>query len=616
VNNPDKTVKFNGMEWYVIADNSMVLDDGTLTLLAKYPISSEQFNPKGGNNKYSTSAIKNKLDKMTLGIEAPTLKTYGQTGEGISAEATIPSGSFMSVSDAIASTDLEDVGVTDAKLYLLSEEEALALDQNIRKCTRADGSSFQYWFLRTPNPYQSQMAKTIIAGTGNVFVQYVKASEGIRPAMKLDLNKVKFNPETETFDHTGAEMQVEISYYRASKSGDTYTKTGDALSAAPVNAGDYIAEAKVTIGDYTDTAFVGYTIAKAEPVMNLPTGLTANYGQTLGDVPLTNQEGNTPGTWTWYLREETSVGDVGNNTFYAVFNPEDKLNYASGKLKELTITVNKIDPIFTAPTGKSVAYSRDAQELVIAGETDDGTMYYAIGEDETTAPKFDGTSEAENKKWSTAIPSKADIGTYYVWYKLVGDKNHNDSEPDVVEAKIVVPFVDVTEGKYYYDAVAWAISQDDPITAGVDETHFAPSKNCNRSQAVTFLWRAAGCETVDAENPFADVKDGKFYAAAVLWAYAKGITSGKTADTFAPSAACTRAEFVTFLWRMAGSPEVTDVENPFEDVADGKYYTQAVLWAYGNGIAAGTDDTHFSPKETVNRGQAITFIYRYCTDGE
>ena len=62
---------------------------------------------------------------------------------------------------------------------------------------------------------------------------------------------------------------------------------------------------------------------------------------------------------------------------------------------------------------------------------------------------------------------------------------------------------------------------------------------------------------------------------------------------------------------MAGSPEVAGAENPFTDVKDGKYYTQAVLWAYANDITTGTDDTHFSPKAIVNRGQTITFIYRF-----
>ena len=92
------------------------------------------------------------------------------------------------------------------------------------------------------------------------------------------------------------------------------------------------------------------------------------------------------------------------------------------------------------------------------------------------------------------------------------------------------PFLDVTPKRYYYDAVLWAAEQG--ITAGVDATHFNPEGVVTRGQLVTFLWRAGGCPAVSGRNPFVDVTQDRFYYDAVLWAAARGITLGIDATHF------------------------------------------------------------------------------------
>ena len=174
------------------------------------------------------------------------------------------------------------------------------------------------------------------------------------------------------------------------------------------------------------------------------------------------------------------------------------------------------------------------------------------------------------------------------------------------------PFVDVVEGKYYYNPVLWAYYHDPQITSGTSETTFSPNDTCTRAQIVTFLWRAAGSpEPTTKNNPFDDVKSDKYYFKAVLWAAETGVTSGTSDTTFSPNDGCTRAQVVTFLWRFAGSPELTTTTNPFTDVPAGKYYTKAVLWAAEKGVTAGTSETTFSPNDTCTRGQIVTFLYRY-----
>ena len=111
-------------------------------------------------------------------------------------------------------------------------------------------------------------------------------------------------------------------------------------------------------------------------------------------------------------------------------------------------------------------------------------------------------------------------------------------------------------------------------------------------------------------NYFVDVFATDYYYDAVLWAVQEGITNGTSATTFSPGEACTRAQMVTFLHRVAGTPKTESGTNPFTDVPDA-YYTEAVQWAYEQGIAGGTSATTFSPDVTCARGQMVTFLYRF-----
>ena len=171
------------------------------------------------------------------------------------------------------------------------------------------------------------------------------------------------------------------------------------------------------------------------------------------------------------------------------------------------------------------------------------------------------------------------------------------------------PFPDVQDpGKYYYTPVLWAAANN--ITNGVEGGLFAPGNTCKREQVVTFLWRAMGSpEPTSTDCPFEDVAEGKYYYKAVLWAVGNGITTGKSATRFAPKDTITRAEFVTFLWRTEGKPGYS-TSNPFYDVSSGSYYYDAVLWAVENGITTGKTTEKFAPKDPCTRGQVVTFLYR------
>ena len=169
-------------------------------------------------------------------------------------------------------------------------------------------------------------------------------------------------------------------------------------------------------------------------------------------------------------------------------------------------------------------------------------------------------------------------------------------------------FTDVPAGAYYADAVKWAVAEG--ITSGTSPTTFSPNSSCTRAQMVTFLWRAAGSPEPESDyEPFRDVPKDAYYRKAVLWAAGEGITSGTSAATFSPNATVTRAQTVTFLWRWEGEPEA-DQRSGFRDVPAGQYYSQAVSWAVEEGITNGTGATTFSPGQTCTRAQIVTFLWR------
>ena len=174
------------------------------------------------------------------------------------------------------------------------------------------------------------------------------------------------------------------------------------------------------------------------------------------------------------------------------------------------------------------------------------------------------------------------------------------------------PFTDVAEGKFYYDPILWAISQNPQVTTGVTDTSFMPDRICTRAHVVTFLWRANGCpEPANMTSSFKDVKEtNKYYYKAVLWAAEQGITTGYSDGTFRPDDECTRGQVVTFLWRAKGQPTPSSASIPFTDVPAGKYYTTAVLWALQNNITKGRTATTFGPDDACTRGHVVTFLYR------
>ena len=169
------------------------------------------------------------------------------------------------------------------------------------------------------------------------------------------------------------------------------------------------------------------------------------------------------------------------------------------------------------------------------------------------------------------------------------------------------PFADVATNDYYYEAVKWAVKNG--ITTGVGGNLFAPGQPCTRAQIVTFLWRAAGSpEPKGTAVGMTDVVSGSYYEKAVAWAIENGVTTGTTATTFSPDATCTRAQAVTFLARALNAKAAGKAE--FSDVPADSYFADAVAWAAANGVTEGIGGGLFGSDNDCTRGQIVTFLFR------
>ena len=168
-----------------------------------------------------------------------------------------------------------------------------------------------------------------------------------------------------------------------------------------------------------------------------------------------------------------------------------------------------------------------------------------------------------------------------------------------------LPFVDLDFSLFYMEGVKWLWSNS--ITTGTTATTFSPDDAVTRGQLAAFLWRFAG-EPTAAGNPFTDITLG-WQLAPVAWLAAWGFTTGTTATTFSPDDAVTRAQMVTFLWRLLGEP-APGGPSGFPNVTAGTFFADAVAWAAESGVTTGYPDGTFRPDQWVTRGELATFLLR------
>lgn len=239
----------------------------------------------------------------------------------------------------------------------------------------------------------------------------------------------------------------------------------------------------------------------------------------------------------------------------------------------------------------------------------DGTYYY-----------IDATWDAGRSEYNYFLKGKKDFpkhtatSDFVDWYNI-SDYEYVEREEEEIEP---LPFTDLDEGSWYYQYVAWAYENE--VANGIlqsDGTYkFEPDSSCTRAQFVRFLWNLVGTPvSEEVVNPFTDLDEEAWYYEAVMWAVENGVTSGvQQSDgtyVFNPNETCTRAQAARFLYNIAGELK-EDVENPFTDVEEDKWYYTAIMWGCDEGVIAGmqqSDGTYkYFPDDNVTRAQVVKLI--------
>lgn len=237
----------------------------------------------------------------------------------------------------------------------------------------------------------------------------------------------------------------------------------------------------------------------------------------------------------------------------------------------------------------------------------------------TSVPAFAATGDVKDGELTktettteTVSPSSVSPENLVKPYDGISDNTLSMNTAELAK-KAAQRFTDVDADKYFAANVEWAVEHG--IVAGTTATTFEPYKTCARDMIVAFLYRSQGSPKVSQNSVFTDVTS--YWATdAINWGAAKGVVAGTSKTTFSPKQGCTRAQAVTFLWRLAGKPAYTK-EATFSDMNKTKVsdYKKAISWAAERGIVAGKTDGSFGVYEACNRADIVCFITRAIANG-
>jgi len=184
---------------------------------------------------------------------------------------------------------------------------------------------------------------------------------------------------------------------------------------------------------------------------------------------------------------------------------------------------------------------------------------------------------------------------------------------DLMDLTLFATFIDVEPTRFFAPGVYFL--REKGLTTGTQPGLFEPMDEVSRGQMATFLHRFMDLPEFSEPAPFEDVEEGSFYEDAVNWLAEAGITTGTSPTTFEPAAFVTRGQMATFLWRMCGEPEPAE-PGAFVDVPPGAFYADAVAWMSALGITTGVSPTHFAPLNEIRRGEMAAFLQRLATTPE
>jgi len=179
-------------------------------------------------------------------------------------------------------------------------------------------------------------------------------------------------------------------------------------------------------------------------------------------------------------------------------------------------------------------------------------------------------------------------------------------------------FVDLDFDNWYHESVDYVV--ENGLMRGYNEDHFAPNASTTRAMIAMMLYRIAGCPEVTAENTFSDVSEGKWYYDAVIWASENGIVNGYGDGTFGPDNTINREQMVCMLHRYAVLMGLdTGVRGDLSHFIDlertSDFAMDSMSWAVGTGLIEGYTEGHISIVNSWGdalRSQVAALMMRLC----
>ena len=361
----------------------------------------------------------------------------------------------------------------------------------------------------------------------------------------------------------------------------TYDNNMDAGTAMAVVSGT---------GMYGGKTAVPFTIQKAVPQVQAPKGLSALRGQTLQDILLS-------GGFTWE-NEKQSVGtEIGTKTFYVTYKPADSRNYTVVNHVPVEVTVHNTIWLSNHTTKSCVGAKFRLIASALPDNAPDDVLYWSSDDPRIASVSKSGVVTAQ-KNGTTTIHVRSTNGEH-------------DQCTVTIET---LPFTDVKQGDWYYDAVSYAYSNK--IFTGDGPQVFHPKRNMSRAMLVQVLYSLEGNPKVSQRTNFVDVKPGEWYVNAIDWAVKNKIASGIGNNQFAPDRDITREQTAKMLHQYAelkGYPTAAYVSiSSFDD--DQKVSNWAIhpmQWAVGNDLLSGIGHNMLNPRGYATRAQVAQIMTKF-----
>lgn len=433
-----------------------------------------------------------------------------------------------------------------------------------------------------------------VGADGSFTITYDTRSKGIQATGQAQDLTVKYGGSEVLDEGTGT---VSITLNKASIGGAVSLSgeaaAGKTLTASYVPASGEDTDMTMTYQWYQDNQKITgatnavYELTEADIGKSITAEVTADDG--------------------WYTGSKTSSAVICKGTQAAPDKPEKENTTTS------SITVKELAA--NASTGASVEYSIDGGETWQTERTftglSSGTKYTVIARYQATdaynaSPASEGTEISTNSGGSSASTYRPDVAATKNGSVTVTPRSPEKGDKVTIKAKpdegYEVSVVSVTDKS----------GKNIEVTEGKNGTYTFTQPSGKVKIKVTF--QPIPAPEQPWANPFEDVAEGAWYYDAVRYARENGLMNGTGENTFSPNASTSRGMIVTILYRLAGSPDITDEtgDSPYTDVDAAAYYGTAVYWARLHGIANGYDEERFGPDDAITREQLAVTLYRFA----